>query len=41
MLDYVSSIIAINSEDPNAFDPELKIFFLKMIIGQIEQGNKT
>lgn len=41
LLLYIQSIIEINSYNPEALVPELKIFFLKMIIGIVEQANKT
>lgn len=41
MLLYIRSIIDINSFNPDAFVPELKIFLLKMIIGIVEQTNTT
>ncbi len=40
-MEYVSSIIEINSVSSESLSPELKIFFLKMIIGIIEQSNKV
>jgi len=40
MFDYIKVIIEMNSEDPTALSPELKIFFLQLISGLIEQANK-
>ena len=39
MFEYIKVIIEINSVDPGAFSPELKIFFLKLISGIVEQAN--
>ena len=40
MFEYISVIIQMNSEDPTALSPELKIFFLELISGLVEQANK-
>lgn len=38
---FIKRIIALNSRNPNALNPQQKIFFLQFIIGFIEAGNES